>query len=355
MTDLAVARRFYQAAVRAARHAGHGDHVPEVLVRLGLPGLAQRLDPEAAPADPAARRLHQLYDTLAAEEARRVGGALEAAGVEHFFAKGIALLGTLYRPGDRVISDLDLYVPGAAREAAVERLAALGYAPLADTDQSGPPALRSSLALTRAAGVEPEDFTVDLHWAVDPVRRLLPRGDRPIPPRFWRGAGRRDGLRVPAPEHHAALLVHHLVHTDLAHVRGLLDLALLFADLPADAGVEYRAAAEELGVGDFARAAAGLVSRDLGVHRPAAGANHAPALDEWLARVARSDPDDDARITRRRIMTRIRVLGWRSAPTLLADVVAPPAAFLAWRWPGRSVGGALARHYGQILKKALRP
>jgi len=349
MTDLAVARRFYEAAVRAARSAGHGDHVPEVLVRLGLPGLAR-------PLDPAAHRLHQLYDTLAAEEARRVGGRLDAAGVEHFFAKGIALLGTVYRPGDRVISDLDLYVAGAARGPAVECLATLGYAPLPDADQSGPPALRSSLALTRAPGNEPEAITVDLHWAVDPVHRLLPRGDRPIPPRFWRGAECRDGLRVPAPEHHAALLVHHLVHTDLAHARGLLDVALLFAGLPADAGAEYRAAAEDLGVGAFAGAAAELMSRELGVHRPAAAGGTCPfTLDRWLTRVARTHPDDDARITRRRIATRIRVVGWRAAPALLADVVAPPAAFLAWRWPGRSAGGALARHYGQILKKAMRP
>lgn len=362
MADLAVARRFHEAVVRAAQRVGSRDRLPELLLRLGLPGLASRLALEpAAPRDPAARRLHQLYDTLAREQARRIGAALEAAGVEHFFAKGIALLGGVYQPGDRVISDLDLYVPPAARLGAIERLSTLGYAPLAETDQAGPPALRSSLALARPISEDPQHLTVDLHWAVDPVRRLLPRADHPLPARFWPRVETRDGLRVPTPEHHAALLAHHLVHGDLTHVRSLLDLAFLFAELPPEGGTEYLAAAGELGVAAFARDVATLVARDLGVARPRAESEVAPrarpagrlTLDAWLARLARTPPADHSAITTRRIRTRIGVLGWRAVPGLLVDVVAPPAAFLAWRWPRAGPARALARHYGQVARKAL--
>jgi hypothetical protein len=162
---------------------------------------------------------------------------------------------------------------------------------------------------------------------------------------------------VPAPEHHAALLAHHLVHTDLAHVRGILDLAFIFARLLPESGREFLAAAAELGVARFAGELAALAARDLGVSLPNAIRGARPpagwSLDRWLARVAGTPPDEEALITRRRIATRIRVLGWRAAPSLLADVVLPPREFLRWRWPHTSVGGALGRHYRQVITKAV--
>jgi hypothetical protein len=180
-----------------------------------------------------------------------------------------------------------------------------------------------------------------------------------LPARCWRDVTRRDGLRVPAPAHHAALLVHHLVQTDLAHVRGVLDLALLLGEMPAEAGGEYLGAARELGVETVAREIAALVARDLGVSHPVAARTGrlSPSrlsLDHWLAQVARTPPHDEALVTRRRIATRIRLLGWRAAPALLADVLLPPRSWLEWRWPGRNVGRGLFAHYRQILRKAMR-
>jgi len=356
------ADRFLDAARQAADAAHPGD-VTALLTRFGCAGLFARLgvDPPVT-VDRAAHRLHQLFDVLLLERAGEIGEALDAAGVEHFFAKGVALLARVYRPGDRVTSDVDLYVPPAQRRAALERLGALGYAPWAERDQSGPPALRSSLALGRGGTGDLEHATVDLHWALDPVDRLLPRSDHPIPRRLWRAVGREGALRAPAPEHHAALLVRHLVHADFLPVRNVLDVAYLFGTMPADAGVEYLAAASELGVRGPARAVARLLAREFDIDRPAARGT-GPMRPRFLARLslegliaaaARANPEDNASITVRRIRRRIATLGATAVPRILADVFFPPPAFLAWRWPDRRAGAARARHYGQVVRKMLR-
>jgi hypothetical protein len=353
----APARRFYDAVVRAAQVVGLPDRVPELLVRVGLPGLGIRLG-VSEPVDAAAWRMHRLADTMALEEARRIGDDLDAHQVEHFFAKGIALLGRQYQPGERTSSDIDLYVPPRAGTRAVQRLAALGYEAAPESQQSGPAILRSSLMVSRD-GASPVPTTIDLHWALDPVTRLLPRRERPVPARFWNAVTVHEGLHLPGTAHHAALLVHHLVHSDLSHVRSALDVALLMhgeRERPdAIDGDEYLAAARELGVARFARRMAALAGDDLGVESMAGAGEPGPrrlTLDQWLVRVARTPPDEEALITRARIRTRIRTVGWRAAPGLLGDVLFPPAAFLAWRWPGRRVGRALMSHYGQVLRKA---
>jgi hypothetical protein len=357
MNDLEPARRFYQATLRAARAAGLAGHVPALLVRFGLPGLMSRIevDPPVT-LDPALFRVQQLRHALLEEQALRVAASLSAAGVQHFFAKGVALLGRPYRPGDRLLADMDVYVRPDDRERATRVLESLLYRRLPEWDQAGPASMRSTLALERESAHTIERCTVDLHWALDPVERILPRRDRPVPERVWRSLQTGGPLTRPHPEHHAAILVHHLVHTDLLHVRGLLDLAFVFQEMRADAGGEYLATCALLRVGRCAAELAHLVARDLGVVRPGAmteGAAPKLTLEGWLTLVAQSRPDDDGAMTVARLHRRLRLVDRGGLPTLGADLLFPPAAFLRWRWPGRNLLDATLRHYRQLARKAL--
>ena len=240
-------------------------------------------------------------------------------------------------------------------------LTKLGFNALSDSEQAGPDALRSALALEGAGGSVMERAPVDLHWSLDPVERLLPRRDRGIPERIWSGLTRSNGLPVPGPEHHAAILAHHLVHTDLLHVRSLLDLAFVFDSWPENAGAEFLTSCRELRIGRFALILARIVAHDLGIDRTnAIRGKDRPGrfasrldLERWLLLVCRADPEDDNMITVGRIRRRLQLIDNGGAATLLGDVFFPPAAFLKWRWQTESVSRARIKHYGQLARKTI--
>jgi len=356
------AKRFHAATVAAAATLGAPDATPELLLRLGLPGLMYRLGLQDRIADhESLLRMQQLSQKLLLEAAHRISQSLAKASVPHFFAKGVAMLDVVYRPGDRTIADMDVYVPLEHRNAAVAVLMKLGFNALPHGEQAGPDELRSALALVGAGGSVMERAPVDLHWGLDPVERLLPRRDRGIPERVWSGLTNATGLPVPGPEHHAAILAHHLVHTDLLHVRSLLDLAFVFDSWPENAGAEFLASCRELRIERFALILAGIVADDFGIERsnairetPGAGGFAKPFdLERWLLLVCRTNPEADSMITIRRIRRRLHLIDGGGAATLLGDVFFPPAAFLKWRWQTESLSRARIKHYGQLARKTI--
>lgn len=358
-----LARRFYEAARVAARDGAKEGDVEQLLIRIGLLGLVARLVPESQldPESPMLR-MQKLYHVLLHERALELGDALRRANVRHFFAKGVALLGSTYRPGDRFLADMDLYVFPAGRSAAVEVTRGLGYGELPDEQQAGPPELRSTLAMQHMSSAEIEQVIVDLHWTLDPVERLLPRRDRPLPDLMWDAVDDSGDLALPHPEHHAAILVHHLVHSDLLHVRSLLDLALVLDEFSKGGGGEYLTLCRQLRIGNLAARLVEVLQREFGVEidgatRPPAGSRsrflRKLDLERWLAMVARAHPDDDSAITVQRIRRRLQLVDGGGAKTLWQDLFAPPAEFLEWRWKDTSVMRTGAKHYRQLLRKAI--
>ncbi len=333
--------------------------------RLGLGGYARRLlYPGERPA--AATLFLGLRGRLLQDTAREISTALSAAGVAHCFIRGTALLVQgVYQVGDRAQADVDLYVPapGTAARRVLERL---GFQAAPDGEQSGPGTLRPGIALRRAgARADVEAVELDLHWGVEPVDHLLPRPDRPLPDAAWRTIEIRGGLPVPAPEVHAGLLVHHLVHHDLLHVRGLLDFALLCDAATGFRVDRFEAVTGALGVRRVGRAIAEVARRDLG----AAGLADVPppprdrrgrclaalvALERWLAWVAEASPDEHVAITPARVRRRLLLIDRsRDAWPLFADAVSPPRAYLAWRWPDLTPLAARCRHLGRLADKVL--
>ena len=334
--------------------------------RLGIGGYVARhhTPPGANRDEDLARRLRER---LLRDAAAEVSTALAAREVLHFFARGIALAGTVYAPGDREMADLDLFVPPRAAPAAREILAVLGYGVLPPEEQSGPAALRSSVNLSREAGRSAmEAVALDLHWGLEPVNRLLPRPGMSVPEAVWQSMRPGASLPVPAPAHHAALLVHHLVHHDLLHARGLLDLALLRRDLWTADGEAYEDVARRLGVLRVARAVHEVLMRDFGFE-PVAGVRvaprdrrgrrlqHALVLDRWLVWAGAAGDAEHVEITSRRLRRRVLLLDRvTDARLLVADALFPPRQHLRWRWPdARSDVAAWRRHLRQVAGKAL--
>jgi hypothetical protein len=303
--------------------------------------------------------MQRLSHVVLLEHAAGLAAAMRAARISHFFAKGVALLGSWYRPGERQLADIDLYVPLGAKPEAVRVVEAMGFTPVPERDQAGPPELRSSLSLGRSGGGPMYRTSLDLHWALDPLDRVFPRPDQAVPDRFF-AAARGDGtLTVPSPEHHAAILTHHLAHSDLLHLRSLLDLAYVLHDVTADAGREYRDACRELGVARLAGALGRLIEREFGIGTPGApddrGARFLDRLTlvNWLLLAATAPPADRAAITPARLARRLKIVGVHAWRGLAADIVRPPEAFLRWRWETDDIAAARRKHYAQIARKAL--
>lgn len=300
------------------------------------------------------------------KEARLVSRALADAGVRHCFFKGIALFGRFYRIDERRLADIDMLIDIADYTRAFAALHAVGYAALGSGRVWRPASRRPGVTMHRTdltVGEDDRDLLLDVHWGLESVGTLLPDEEIVLPPTVWSQVTHEQGLPVLPDEPHAALVLHHLVRHDLLHVRGLLDLALLWEALPRDAGQELSALARALGV----ERALGVVGRvlvdDLHLY-PLRGVRLGPRdwrdraalrrlrLASWLVWAARNAASGP------RHVTVTRSLAWRrfllaDAPRtarLLREVVAPPGEYLRWRWPGLDGGAAWRRHLVTALR-----
>jgi len=174
---------------------------------------------------------------------------------------------------------------------------------------------------------------------------------------------RERGLPVLSDEYHAALVLHHLVRHDLLHVRGLLDLVMLWQAVPNDGGQQLSKLAGILGVERALRAVGRVMVDELMLY-PLRGVKLSPddwrgraalqrlRLKPWIAWAARNATP------RAQHLTMTRSLVWRrylfaDAPQtgrLMRDLMAPPREYLQWRWPDAPEGTAWRRHLTNALR-----
>ncbi len=364
---LEVARSFAQILARSA--AALGSREPGAVNRLaagfGILGfLSRNADGAVDDALEGARLLVGLIESTLFEAAVQISRALSAETVPHFFVKGIALSGRVYRSGDREMADIDLHVRPGMWSRAVDMLRGLGYTLLPPEEQDGPAALRAGVALHRgSADSEVSNVSVDLRWGLDPVNRLLPRPDLPIPEVVWQELDRTGPIPVPSDHHHAALIVHHLVHHDMLHVRGLLDLALLWSRLLPDCGRKFEDLARELQVLRASRILGQVLVKhfDLspcGLEAPPDDVRSRMAMAllqpvRWCSWAARAGESEFVEITWLRVWRRLLFVDRvRSVPGLVGDALFPPSKYLRWRWPqSRSAAGAWGRHLSRVIGK----
>lgn len=348
MTDSLIGRLLTALDAAAERLGDRSEHRgARLATRFGFGGFVRRAASLDEAASPNAERLfHRLHAKVLTDAAAELSHAFTSAGVPHFFAKGVALLGDVYEPGDREMVDIDIYVRPEAREAALRTVRTLGYREEPDAMQSGPAALRVGVALHRVAAENAlEQLTLDVHWGVAPVDRLLPRPDLLLPEDVWNKLGSNGSLPVPCDPHHAVLLVHHLVHHDLLHVRGLLDLALIWRRQHGQMGAAAAKLAAALGVHRALRGVAAVLERDLGLPRPrglepldtgwrSRRLEKTLRLPEWFVWAAAARDAEYAKITARRFGRRlVEIDRLAGARRLVRDAVLPPVEHLRWRWP----------------------
>jgi hypothetical protein len=367
MTDDDLRSRFAAAAVAVASAKGlRGDlGGVEIGRRLGLEGVvAQALGCVDSPALRNARLTRRYHERVLQEVAADVSRQLAADGVPHFFARGVVLAGSLYAPGEREFMDIDLWIRPRDAAASRQSLALLGFEELPSAELSGPPALSWGTTLRRAGGAL-EEVDLDLHWGLESVSSLLPRGV-PLPEAIWGGIGGEAGVPAPDTAWHAALMVHHLVHHDFLHVRALLDLALLRTRCAGADAARYFAACTALGVGRVADVLDEVLRRDLDLAVPPRTSSRGAGwrerkladllvLDHWLGWAYEASDHEHRAITtariRRRLLAVERLVDTRH---IARDLVWPHRAFLTWRWPAeRTARAARVRHWRSVLGKAL--
>ncbi len=310
------------------------------------------------------RVLFGLAQGFLREAAEELSAALTGRGVEHFFVKGVALADRLYEPGEREMADIDVHVDPSVKAAALAALEELGYHIPPQRDQSGPAALRSGLFAGRYTGSSHlEHIALDVAWGLDPVDRLLPRADEYVPREVWDRLDTSGALPVPADSHHVALLVHHLVHHDMLHFRGLVDLAMLWPRVPEESAPEIESLAKRIGVSRATRLLASVLRADLGLDlaptaavpddRRGRRARSMLSPVEWCIWASQADDAEfveiNARRMRRRLLLLDRIVDARG---LFADAIVPPREYLRWRWPeARSTFGAWRMHVMRNLRK----
>lgn len=365
-----LAVRFY----RALEDAAEALRMPEeegarrLAAQFGIHGYIMRhVDGQGG--EPAPERVAaRLYETMFREAAQEISRRLTRRSVRHFFFKGVALLGRVYESGDREFADIDLVVHPQQLSTAVAALYTLGYVAYREPDQPGPATLRPGMTMyLPGRGSDFERVLLDVHWGLEPVTHLLPRIDLPVPQAVWNNVEVERGLPVPLDEHHLALIVHHLAHHDMLHVRGLLDAALLWEALPKRAGGELNEIATKIGVQRPLHAVARVLVDDLtlyplrGVRIGADGLRgHALerllSLQRWLVWASRAGEREHVMITPRRVWRRLLLADDLNSTALglLGDAVKPPGEYLRWRWPDASSEfSAWMHHLGRVAGKLI--
>ncbi len=312
--------------------------------------------------------LERLSHAVMVDAAVEVSQSLRENGVRHFFVKGVSLFGRVYRYGDRAVGNIDLFIHPNEQGAGLSALQQLGYIAYPDRDQPAPPAMSPGLGMYRPSRrTEIEEIDLDVRWGIEPVSRLLSRSNVMLPASVWLRLEHNGSLPLPDDGHHAALLIHHLVRHDLLHVRGLIDLVLLWRTMSPESAKAFEELAKELEVLRACRIIVDLLTREFGV--PAPGVIGPPpadwrsrslspqmTLESWLVLAGGSSEQEVAMITPRRFRSRFLLADRVSTGARLAlDAILPPAGYLEWRWPeARSYVGAWRRHIGRVMAK-LRP
>jgi hypothetical protein len=301
------------------------------------------------------------------KEARAVSRALAEAGVRHCFFKGVTLLGRFYRLDERQLADIDLMVALDHYGEALATIQRLGYADLRTSGVWVPATRRPGVTLYRTdldVGDGDTEILIDLHWGLESLATVLPDEELILPPAVWAGVEQERGLPTLNDEHHAALVLHHLVRHDMLHVRGLLDFILLWQAIPKEGGLMLADLARSLGV-ERALRVVGRVMVDELLLYPLRGVPLRPRdwrgraalrqlrLKPWLAWAARhvASRAPHLTVTRSLLWRRFLLADAPRIGRLIRDLVAPPREYLEWRWPQASADGSA---WGKHLTSALR-
>jgi len=365
----AVNARLYQAFTEVARglKLRGADPGLDLAGRFGVRRFIQRHleggDAADAPDEPPQDSEWLARGARLRKEARAISRGLAEAGVRHCFFKGVALLGRFYRLDERQLADIDLLVDLDHYNEALAAIHGQGYTVLRRSGVWVPASRRPGVTLHRADLDEDQgdqDVLVDLHWGLESLATVLPDEELILPPTVWAGVGQERGLPTLNDEHHAALVLHHVVRHDLLHIRGLLDFILLWQAIPNQGGKQLTELARMLGVERALRAVGRVLVEELLLY-PLRGVPLGPPdwrgrvalrqlrLKPWLAWAARNATP------RASHMTVTRSLLWRryllaDSPRLgrlIRELVAPPREYLDWRWPE---GGTWGKHLASALK-----
>jgi len=300
------------------------------------------------------------------KEARAITRALQDAGIRHFFFKGVALLGRFYRLDERQLADIDLIVDLDKYNQALAVIHGLGYAEFRSQAAWVPAARRPGVTLHRSDEEGDGEVLVDLHWGLESLATVLPDEELVLPPTVWAGITQDRGLPVPADEHHAALVLHHLVRHDMLHVRGLLDFVLLWQAIPNNGGQYLTDLARTLGVERALRIVSRVMVDELLLY-PLRGVPNMPgdwrgrralgrfALKPWLTWAAwhADQPAAHVTVTRSLLWRRFLLADQPRTGQLVRDLVAPPREYLEWRWPSAAAGGKAWRsHMATALRSS---
>ena len=315
--------------------------------RLGIRGyLEHRLPGRVAPEDTPATEAARARERALLEAAREITNTLSENDIQHFWFKGVPMLGRFYGPGERGLDDIDVMIDPLKRNTAFAALHAIGYVEYNEPADAGPAALRPGQTMHRTGtDAGPVPVLLDMHWGLESATGLLSQTDVAIPLSVWRGIRREHGLPVPLDEHHIGLLIHHLVRHDMLHFRGLLDVALLWDTLPKVAGSELDHIAERFGVRRAARAVARVLVSEVNLY-PLRGIRigveglrgrwlqHMLRLRRWIGWANQAERHEHVLITPGRVWRRFLLADdMNSAVRALRDVVRPPPEYLRWRWP----------------------
>ena len=319
--------------------------------RLGFAGAAARLTGQQDPRLPGEIAFARLLAAERTETTRVLSTALRAAGVRHCFVKGAAL-DACYRPGERDADDLDVLVARDDLSPCTASLAIHGYAPVRGADQAAPPAMRRGLEFVGPGDLSP---VLDLQWGLTSVNRLLSDCDAGVLEPLWNRVLVENGVSVPPPAWHLALLVHHLVHHDLLHARAVLDLLLVGEHFAPSEVEEVLRVAAALRVRRVTEAWLTASARRLGgAGLPGtAGPRLTAAFDpaRLFALSDRAPAVEHQRITWARLRRRFGLLDRRrDVGRLLRDALVPPDVYLRWRWPTAS--GRLERWFRHAWRTA---
>jgi len=311
--------------------------------------------------------LRRLSQEILIDAAREVSTAFSRNGIPHFFFKGAALVERVYFPAEREMDDIDVHIDPAFKENAHDSLLSLGYEIPGDDLQEGPQELRSGLVAFKTTGSgHLGTIDLDMAWGIDPVNRLLARADCVVPREVWDGIDRSGSLPVPADWHHVVLLIHHMVHHDMLHIRGLVDLALLWPRVPKELTHQVEQLAQKLGVLRVTRILANVLNSNLAVklsgELPYPEGLRSRRLRKmldpvaWFAWASNAGESEFVEINLHRIRRRALLLDnmW-DMPGLISDAVFPPREYLRWRWPEqKSVAGAAMCHWKRVAAKSLK-